>query len=253
LVAKLSVLACEGLYAGYGKEVVVRDLNLRLDAGEVVSLLGPNGAGKTTTLLTLVGLLPVLGGSVSVFGHVLGGRKAHLIARSGVSLVPDDRALFPGLTTRENLETAMSGRKADVDAVIDYFPALRPRLNLAAGMLSGGEQQMLALARALVTVPKVLLIDEMSMGLAPTIAQEMLRIVRRIADERDVAVLLVEQHVNLALTVADRGIVMVHGEVRLEGPAADLLSDRERLEESYMGGKTRPGNRGGGANRSSTP
>ncbi|MCW2887282.1 MAG: branched-chain amino acid transport system ATP-binding protein [Streptosporangiaceae bacterium] len=235
-----TVLECRSLDAGHLGRPVVRGFDLSVSEGEIVALLGPNGAGKTTVLLTLSGLLPKLGGSVSLLGHPLRASRPHLVTRLGLVLVPDDRALFTTLTTRENLRLGRRRGGMGVPEVLSYFPALEERLDVKAGMLSGGEQQMLAVGRALVQGPKVLLLDEMSMGLAPTIVESLLSGLRKIAGDSGVAVVLVEQHVMLALEVADRALVLAHGEVTLQGSAADLAADRERLENSYLGAGARP-------------
>jgi len=224
-----------GLRAGYGSVTVVRSLDLSVPAGTVLGILGPNGAGKTTTMLTIAGLLPRQDGAVLVDGTVLPSGRPAAANRAGVVLVPDDRALFSSLTVRENLLVARRAGGFDLDEAVDLFPALAPRLGLAAGALSGGEQQMLAVARALVQKPTVLLIDEMSMGLAPVIVEGLLPVVRRIADETGTVVLLVEQHVQLALEVADEAIVLVHGECVHRGTAAELLADRASLAAAYLG------------------
>jgi branched-chain amino acid transport system ATP-binding protein len=229
-----AVLACRSLTAGYGELAVARDIELELESGRVLAILGPNGAGKTTLLATMAGLLPRLAGEVVVDGSVLPNGKPAAANRSGVVLVPDDRALFTKLTVAENLATAAQ-RGAAYDDVVDLFPALRRRWKLAAGALSGGEQQMLAMARALVQRPRALLVDEMSMGLAPVIVEELLPVVRRVADETGAVVVLVEQHVQLALEVADEAMVMVHGEVGLQGDAQEIASDASRLESVYLG------------------
>nr|WP_203731845.1 ABC transporter ATP-binding protein [Streptomyces sp. SID12501] len=230
------MLTCEGLDAGYTKgRPVVRGFGLKLLPGEVTALLGPNGAGKTTVLMTLAGLLPRLGGSVTLDGRQIRGGRAREVARRGLVLVPDDRSLFTQLTVRDNLTLARRRHGSTVDHVLDFFPALGKRLKVAAGMLSGGEQQMLALGRAMIQDPRVLLIDELSMGLAPVIVEELLPVVRRIAEGTGTAVVLVEQHVRLALAVADRAVVLVHGETVLSGPAQRLTTDPGLLERAYLG------------------
>jgi branched-chain amino acid transport system ATP-binding protein len=230
------LLTCEGVDAGYTKgRPVVRAFDLKLLPGEVTALLGPNGAGKSTVLMTLAGLLPRLGGSVTLDGRQIRGGRAREVARRGLVLVPDDRSLFTQLTVRDNLTLARRRQGSTVDQVLDFFPALGKRLRVAAGMLSGGEQQMLALGRAMIQDPRVLLIDELSMGLAPVIVEELLPIVRRIAEDTGTAVVLVEQHVRLALEVADRAVVLVHGETVLNGSAARLAADPGLLERAYLG------------------
>ena len=235
-----NLLEVSNLASGYGGVAVIRDVNLHVGPGEVVALLGPNGAGKTTTLLTTSGLLKPLEGNVDVLGSPTSFGAPHRTARRGLAHVPEDRSLFFGLTVQENLRLGLRGKRSDqqagYDAALELLPALRPLMNRRAGLLSGGEQQMLAMARALVSNPKMLLVDEMSLGLAPIIVERLLPIVRDIADETGAGVLIVEQHVHLALEVADRGYVMSHGEIVLEGTASDLMERQDLLEASYLGG-----------------
>ena len=231
-------LVLKELSAGYRGVPVVRELNLEVRPGEVVALLGPNGAGKTTTLETIAGLNRPISGTVDLSGETISGVPAHLLARRGLALVPEGRALFPGLTVREHLRLAGGrGRRAGSheDELLEMLPELRKCLGRKAGLLSGGEQQMLAVGRALVTRPRLLLVDEMSLGLAPVIVERLIPILRRAADELGASVLFVEQHVALALEVADRAYVLTHGRIRLEGAAAELRERRELLAASYLG------------------
>lgn len=233
--SSVPVLECRSLGVGYGTVHVARDIDVSLGRGQILALLGPNGAGKTTLLSSLAGLLPTLDGEILLNGTRLPSGRARLANKRGVVLVPDDRALFTRLTVRENLRVAHSSDRLTFDDIVDLFPGLGRREHVPAGALSGGEQQMLAVARALVQDPEVLLIDEMSMGLAPVIVEDLLPVVRRIADELGAVVVLVEQHVHLALEVADEVLVLVHGEVRDRGRASDFVTDPDRLERVYLG------------------
>jgi branched-chain amino acid transport system ATP-binding protein len=230
-----ALLDVEGLEAGYLGIPAVRDLRLEVASGEVVALLGPNGAGKTTTLSTIAGLLKPISGQVRFEGGEIGGIPAHKLARNGLSLVPEDRALFFDLTVRENLRLARRGDSLTEAEVLELLPELEKCLGRLAGVLSGGEQQMLSLGRALMTKPRLLLVDEMSLGLAPVIVERLLPVLRRIAEESGAGVIFVEQHVPLALELADRAYVMANGRIVLQGPAAQLMDDRELLEASYLG------------------
>ena len=230
----MSAIQVSGLVAGHAGVPVVRNLDLHVDAGEVVALLGPNGAGKSTTIHTIAGLIPALEGSVQVLGEQIRANRPHLVTRRGFALVPESRGLFFQLTVGDNLRLAQRRAGGSIDDVLDLFPLLRPILRRRCGLLSGGEQQMLGLAKALASDPKVIAIDEMSLGLAPLIVESLLPIVRSMATERGMAVLIVEQHVGMALACADRAYVLRHGELALEGPACDL--SRADLEQSYLGG-----------------
>jgi ABC-type branched-subunit amino acid transport system ATPase component len=225
-----AILRTEGLSVGYGQLPVVRDLDLEVGAGEVVALLGPNGAGKTTTLLSLSGVLPPAGGTVLWEGKPTRD-PLHRRVGKGLSLVTEDRSVVMGLTVKENLRLA----RVPLDRAVDIFPELAARVNVRAGNLSGGEQQMLSLARALARSPKVLLADELSMGLAPIIVQRLLEAVRRAATEDNVAVLIVEQHVSEALRFADRAYVMVRGTVRISGTSDEVRGAAAGMEAAYLG------------------
>jgi branched-chain amino acid transport system ATP-binding protein len=228
-------LECTGLSGGYGTTTAFRDLDLAVEGGTIEALLGPNGAGKTTLLLTLSGFLPANDGTVTVDGTPLKTGRPARASKAGMVLVPDNRNLFTTLTVEENLKAACHRGGPSPRDMLEVFPALEPRWHLRAGALSGGEQQMLAMARALVQEPRVLLIDEMSMGLAPLIVESLFETVRGIAHDHGCAVLLVEQHVHLALTVADRASVLNRGSIVLRGPAAELQADAPRLEAAYLG------------------
>jgi branched-chain amino acid transport system ATP-binding protein len=221
--------------AGYNGMAVVRDVDLTVGAGEVVAVLGSNGAGKTTTLSAIAGLIKPLGGTVTFNAENITGRPAHKTARRGLALVPENRALFAGLTTRENLRLARVGRGSSEDEVLDLLPELKKCLGRKAGLLSGGEQQMLAVGRALVARPRLLIVDEMSLGLAPVVVERLAPVLRTVADSFGTGVLLVEQHVAVALDVAQRAYVMAHGRIVTSGSTEQLRARRDLLMACYLG------------------
>jgi branched-chain amino acid transport system ATP-binding protein len=224
----MSVLEARKLHCGWGRTGVVRDLSLSVDAGEVVVLVGANGVGKTTTLMTLAGALEPLSGTISI-GGAQTGAPLHSRARSGLGFVPEGRGVFNRLTVRDNLRLG----RGPVESALELFPDLEPLLGRLAGSLSGGEQQMLRLGRALAGQPKVLLIDELSLGLAPKIVRRLLNAVRAAADA-GAAVLVVEQHVRLALGLADRGCVLARGELVLTDGASELARRLPEIEAAYL-------------------
>lgn len=224
-------VAARNLRAGYGALTVVHGIDLEVNAGEVVALLGPNGAGKTSTLLTLAGLLPSHGGSVT-WGVGVGGRQtvpAHRRARHGVALV-GEHAVFRQLSVKQNLRLG----QAQPQRALRIFPELTPLLARRAGLLSGGEQQMVAMGRALAADPKVLLLDEVSMGLAPVVVDRLMKTVVRAAAE-GAAVLLVEQQARRALSVAQRGYFMSHGRITRSGSTAELTDFLSAGHDAYFG------------------
>jgi branched-chain amino acid transport system ATP-binding protein len=229
------LLRVENLYAGYIGAPVVRGIDLTVAPGEVVALLGANGAGKTTTLRVISGLLRPMSGNVFFDGEDSRRQSPQALARRGLAHVPEGRGIFYGLTVAEHFRLGYRGERLSLDDVLEYFPALGELRTRRAGLLSGGEQQMLAVARALARRPKLLLLDELSLGLAPIIVERLLPIVRRFVDETGAGALLVEQHVHLALEIADRGIVFSNGERVLEGSASTLIHNRELLASSYLG------------------
>jgi branched-chain amino acid transport system ATP-binding protein len=225
------LLECRALAAGYGALAVVRDVDLHVEPGEVVALIGPNGAGKTTTLLTLAGELPAISGDV-VFRGVVTKAPLFQRARRGMGFVTEERSVFMALSAEENLRVAGVSR---ADAV-DIFPELELLMGRTAGLLSGGEQQMLTLARAVARAPKLLLVDELSLGLAPLVVKRLLQTVRRIASERSTGILLVEQHVRQALHIADRVYVMQRGRIVMSGTADEVHGRIDEIEATYLSG-----------------
>ena len=231
-------LVVDGLAAAYGEVGVLWDVSLRVDSGEIVALIGSNGAGKSTLLGTISGLVPAAGGTISFEGRRLTGLPPDEIVRAGVVQVPQGRRLFGSLTVRENLLMGAYLRRdgevaVDLERTFELLPRLRERENVLAGRLSGGEQQQVAIARALMARPRVLLIDEMSLGLAPVLVDQLLVILQEI-NARGVAILIVEQDVETALEFASRGYVLESGNLVLEGPARQLLDDPS-VRRAYLG------------------
>ena len=235
------LLHVDGVTAGYGKIEVLHDLTIAVPEGSVVALLGPNGAGKTTTLRAISGTIPLRSGAVRLEGKRLHGQSTFAIARQGVVLVPEGRGVFPGLNVRENLAiAARAGRQSNgssrherVERVLESFPRLKERIDQRAGTLSGGEQQMLALSRAFLAEPRVLLMDEISMGLAPRIVEQLFDSVATLK-EQGMTILLVEQYLTYALRLADVCYILAKGRVSFVGEPDELRAD-DRLVSSYLG------------------
>ena len=228
-----AVLDIRGLSARYGSSTVLREVDLEVKPGEVVALLGPNGAGKTTLMRAAAGLVPASKGTVSLSGVDVTSRKAHQRAAAGLCLVPEGRGVFPSLTVRENLRLQGSPgqRKETLGRIVEAFPVLGERLGVAAGSLSGGQQQMIALGRCLVTNPSVVLLDEVSMGLAPLIIDQIFEALDRLA-RTGVALLLVEQYVSRALAMADSVYVLTRGKVSWHGAPSDI--SEEEIMRRYL-------------------
>ena len=224
----------KALSAGYGRVQVLWEVDLDVGDNEIVALVGPNGAGKTTLLRAFSGMVEVRSGTVDFRGETVHGRSIEQIVSLGISHVPEGRRLFPGLTVRDNLRLGgWRTRNADVDRVVELFPLLGRRLNQIAGSMSGGEQQMCAIGRGLMSEPHLMMIDELSLGLAPVVVDEIIARLPDIASS-GTSILLVDQDVGAALTVAGRAYVLETGHVALSGKASDLLAD-PRVQESYLG------------------
>ncbi|NTF45342.1 ABC transporter ATP-binding protein [Rhizobium rhizogenes] len=229
----MTALSIKGLVVNRSGIPVVRGVDLAVSSGEISVLLGSNGAGKTTLLESLSGIIPAAAGAVSLDGSELLKLRAGLRARAGISHVEQGRTVFPEMTTEENLKVAVDPG-ADLQEAYDLFPELRQRRDIKAGMLSGGEQQMLVIARSLLTRPKVIMIDEMSSGLAPVIVSRLMRAVRQLADA-GMAVILVEQFAALALAIGDRAYVLRRGAIVYDGDCAELAGDPAQLHRLYLG------------------
>jgi branched-chain amino acid transport system ATP-binding protein len=235
LTAAWPVLSIERLTAGYQGSLVIRDVDITVGPAELVALLGANGAGKTTTMRAVSGLTRPHSGTIRLHGSPLDSIAPARRARLGIAHVPEDKCLFAGLTVAEHLRLHHRGERLDEALVYRYFPALDPLRHRRVGLLSGGEQQMLALGRALARHPKLLLLDELSHGLAPIVVEQLGPVVRRYADESGCAILLVEQHISLALDIADRAYVMSRGRITTHRPASELRADRGLILASYLG------------------
>jgi branched-chain amino acid transport system ATP-binding protein len=238
----MKLLEIDNLVARYGAGDVLKGLTLSVDEGEIVALLGANGAGKSTTLRSISGLVPKLSGSIKLAGQPIMGLGVEAIVRLGVSHVPEGRRIFPGLTVRENVLLGASNRKGmsrrqmetEVDGTFELFPDLVRLQNALGWTLSGGQLQMVAIARGLMAKPRVLLLDEPSLGLAPLIVQQVFRIITEIR-KRGTTVLLVEQNAHMALSVADRGYVLETGSLLVSGKPQDLWNDKQ-VRAAYLGG-----------------
>ena len=235
------ILEVNDLNVYYGAIHAIKNISFEIKKGEIVTLIGANGAGKTSTLHAVSGLLPLKSGEVSLNGVNITGMEAHKLVTKGMAHVPEGRRIFTELTVLENLEMGAytrndkDGIKEDLEKMFVLFPRLAERKKQLAGTMSGGEQQMLAIARALMSKPTILLMDEPSMGLAPLLVQEIFKIIERINKEEGVTILLVEQNAHMALSVANRAYVLETGEIIKEGAGKDLLNDPD-IKKAYLGG-----------------
>ena len=228
------MLEVKKLSAGYGRIQVLWEIDLAVGENEIVALVGPNGSGKTTLLRAITGMIPAKSGSVDFLGESIKGQSIEEIVSRGIAHVPEGRRLFPGLTVRENLILgAWRTKETSVDHVVDLFPRLGERLNQIAGSMSGGEQQMCAIARGLMSKPNLIVIDELSLGLAPVVVDEIIQALPSIA-ESGTSILMVDQDVDAALTIAKNAYVLEAGHCVLSGKASDLLAD-PRVQERYLG------------------
>ncbi len=241
----MTLLSVRGITTGYGPSIVNRDVSLTLGENEIITILGPNGAGKSTLLRTIVGLVRPRAGSVVMDGEDLTGRTPDVMAKRGVVLVPEGRRIFADMTVAENLRLGAYARRdaddieADVEVMEGFFPILAAKRQQKGGSLSGGQQQMLAIARGLMARPRVLLLDEPSLGLSPLLVKEIQAIILGIGARFGASVLLVEQNAGLALSVASRGYLMQNGRIVTSGPISEL-KDMALMRELYLGGATEP-------------
>jgi branched-chain amino acid transport system ATP-binding protein len=231
------MLTVKNLHVAYGQSEAVRDVSLEVATGEAVAIIGSNGAGKTTLLRAICGLHPPREGSVTYDGKQLSGKAAHRIARLGLAYVPAERALFPQMTVQENLELGAYPKRPGAEQlafVYELFPRLADRHRQRAGTMSGGEQQMLAVGRALMSAPQLLILDEPTTGLAPILAEEAYRALKELHDRGDVTILVAEQQVPLALYLADRAYVLEDGQIQLQGAASEL-ADNADVQRASLG------------------
>jgi branched-chain amino acid transport system ATP-binding protein len=235
-----SILEIDNLHTGYGKIPVLWGVSLRVEKGSITALIGSNGAGKTTTLRAIVGVLPTWKGRIVFMGEDVTKTPSYLRVEKGIVLVPEGRGIFPQMTVYENLLMGAFNRRArskigdSLERVFNIFPRLKERLNQKAGTLSGGEQQMLAIARGLMALPKLLMVDEASLGLAPKLAIEIMELIKRIREEEGISILVVEQNVHYALNIADYAYVLETGRIRMEGPANEIAKNPEIIR-AYLG------------------
>ena len=234
----MTMLVVDDVFSGYGKSQVLHGVSLSVDEGEIVALIGANGAGKTTLLKTISGLVQTRSGTIRFQNTEIQNFSAHRIVESGVSQVAEGRAMLKRMTVLENLRIGAHVRKdkevgQDIDQIFSKFPVLGERHDQLAGLLSGGEQQMLSIGRALMARPRILLLDEPSLGLAPMVVTEIFRTLRALRDD-ETTIFLVEQNARRALQVADRGYVLERGQIALEGTGQRLLDD-EKIQQTYLG------------------
>jgi branched-chain amino acid transport system ATP-binding protein len=234
------MLELENVQSGYGNKLAIKDVSLEINEGEIITLIGANGAGKSTTLMTICGVVACRSGAIKFQGREIHKMAPDEIVKLGICQVPEGRHIFPQLTVKENLDMGAFLRndteeiKKDREYVYSLFPILAERRHQDGGNLSGGEQQMLAMSRALMARPKLLLLDEPSMGLAPLVIKQIFEIIKQINKENNTTIFLVEQNANQALHIADRGYVMETGKITLSGPAAELLANTD-IQKAYLG------------------
>lgn len=234
------MLSLEGVCAGYGRIAVLNDVNLEVDSGEIVTLIGANGAGKTTTLMTICGVVPCRKGTIRFLDQPIENNRPDKIVRMGISQVPEGRHIFQYMTVKENLDMGAYPRKdrleiqKDLEQIYAMFPILEDRKNQVGGTLSGGEQQMLAISRALMARPRLLLLDEPSLGLAPIFVHQIMDMIKQINQKNQTTILLVEQNANIALKIASRGYVMENGKIILHDSSESLLNN-EQVKKAYLG------------------